>query len=106
MTIESCSVELHGDRAATVVRVAVTGEVDASNCGEVQAALDGLAHDEVAHAAELDLGGLRFIDSSGLRVLLVAQLALQQRGGSMRIVEASPAVERLLEITGLHAQFR
>lgn len=88
------------------VTIIVDGEVDASNCAEVGEVLDRLVTGERAYDVHLDLAGLEFVDSSGLRVLLVAQLALQQRGGSLRIVAASRAVERLLDVTGLAAQLR
>lgn len=106
MNSEGCSIEVGRGEVDDKVTVTVEGEVDASNCAELRDVLDRLATGERAHEVHLDLGRLGFVDSSGLRVLLVAQLALQQRGGSLRIVAASRAVERLLDVTGLTAQLR
>jgi anti-sigma B factor antagonist len=49
----------------------------------------------------LDLSGLQFIDSSGLRVLISAHRELAERGGSLALRSPSETAQRLLEITGL-----
>jgi len=49
----------------------------------------------------LDLQGLQFIDSSGLRVLIAAHRDLERRGGSLVLRSPSETAQRLLEITGL-----
>lgn len=106
MNSEGCSIAVGQGEVDDTVTVTVEGEVDASNCAGLRDVLGQLATAERALEVHLDLARLDFVDSSGLRVLLVAQLALQQRGGSLRIVAASRAVERLLEVTGLAAQLR
>jgi anti-anti-sigma factor len=45
---------------------------------------------------ELDLAGVAFIDSTGLHLLL----DLRKTQGRLRLVGSSPAVDRVLEITG------
>jgi anti-sigma B factor antagonist len=49
----------------------------------------------------LDLSGLQFIDSSGLRVLIAAHRELTALGGSLALRSPSETAQRLLEITGL-----
>ncbi len=48
----------------------------------------------------LDLGQLDFMDSSGLRVLLVAANRAAKHGDAIHIRALTPAVERLLVYTG------
>lgn len=48
----------------------------------------------------LDLGDVEFMDSSGLRVLLLAANRASREGGSVRLRALTPAVERLLALTG------
>ncbi len=52
-------------------------------------------------AVVLDLGGLGFMDSSGLRVIIAANADLEEQGGSLSLRAPSDTVRRLLEITGL-----
>ena len=58
----------YGDSDALVV---VSGEVDAATAGQVETALDEVIDRRVG--VSIDLGNVGFIDSSGLRALIVAR---------------------------------
>jgi anti-anti-sigma factor len=49
----------------------------------------------------LDMGGLEFIDSSGIRVLIVAWQESQRDGFDLRLTRGSDAVMRAFELCGL-----
>ena len=53
----------------------------------------------------VDLAGVGFIDSTGLRVLLKALPRFEQRGGRLVLVSDDRRVLRTLEITGLDRKF-
>ena len=53
----------------------------------------------------LDLGEVSFIDSSGLRALLIGRDAVVSAGGEFELVNPSTVVRRLLQITGLEEKF-
>ncbi len=82
----------------TTVTVAVRGEIDLDTSGELSAAFAALGQPT---RVEVDLGGVEYMDSTGLRVLLAARSDLDDRGAEMEVVRASSIVVRLLEITGL-----
>jgi anti-sigma B factor antagonist len=84
--------------------VAVRGEVDIHTCTELERTLTTLA-DKGVNVITLDLGEVAFIDSSGLRALVVGHKALQDRGGSLVVANPSPSTARLLEVTGLDGLF-
>ena len=67
---------------------------------EQEQALDGTA------AIVIDLTDVTFIDSSGLRSLLGASRRADERSAQVVLRSPSPAVQRLLEITGTSTQFR
>jgi anti-sigma B factor antagonist len=48
----------------------------------------------------VDLGGLRFIDSTGLRLALKWHHAAQQDGFEIGFAPGPPAVQRVFELTG------
>ena len=50
----------------------------------------------------LDLSALTFMDSSGLNVLIKGAREARQLAGDLHLVAPTPAVSRLLEITGLN----
>ena len=78
-------------------RPTIRGECDLSTAGEIEA---WLASFETS-LLEVDLSGVSFIDSSGLK----AFLNVRRGNTNMRIVEPSAAVLRLLEITRTRALF-
>ncbi|MFJ8668809.1 STAS domain-containing protein [Streptomyces sp. NPDC093600] len=49
----------------------------------------------------LDLSRLGFMDSSGLNILIRAARDARESGGDLHLVAPTPAVRRILEITGL-----
>jgi anti-anti-sigma factor len=80
--------------------MAVRGEVDLASAPRLAAGLSeliGRGHSLVA----LDLGAVEFIDSTGLGVLVGSIRRLRDDGGDLVLRAASPAVVRILEITGL-----
>jgi anti-anti-sigma factor len=82
----------------------VRGDLDVAVGVEfVDAVNEALAGDDSMTQVVIDLGGVDFIDSSGLRAML--QLT-QNRGERVQIGTISPAVQRLLEITGTLEHFR
>ncbi len=75
------------------------GEIDASSSPLLSEHLDPLpgAADEVV----LDMAGVTFVDSSGLRVLIDAHQRAAHAGRTLVLDEPSTVVRRLLDISGL-----
>ena len=76
--------------------IAVTGRVDTTTAPELDAGLK-LAGKETL---TLDLSGVPYMSSAGLRCLLTAQKTMMAGGGSMTIVGVQAAVREVLDITG------
>ncbi|MHB1137482.1 MAG: STAS domain-containing protein [Microthrixaceae bacterium] len=97
MSDDVFSIEVTGD----VIRL--RGELDAHTAPQ----LDEVIVDAVASGADqlvLDMGGVDFVDSSGLRSLIRART----EGDVERVVvirQPSAATQRLLEITGMTEHF-
>ncbi len=53
----------------------------------------------------IDLSKTRFIDSSGLGVLLSLNKTLRAQGGALKLLNPSSAVAQLIELTRLHRVF-
>lgn len=84
-----------------VVRVAVTGEVDLSNAGDVERSILASVSNE-ATGVLIDLTGVVYLDSAGLRVLysLAARLDVLQIGLEVTAPPGSVA-HHVIELTGL-----
>jgi len=91
-------------RSGSRAIVHVKGDLDAFSApsleAEVARLVAGTASDVV-----FDLSGTGFLDSSGLRALLVAERSVLDHGGQITLRAPSEPVQRLLEITGLCDHF-
>jgi anti-sigma B factor antagonist len=83
------------------VVVAVLGELDFVAAPELARTMRDLIEDQDQVDVVMDLGGVTFIDSFGVRTLLQARSTLIERGSRFAITEPSSAVRRILEILGL-----
>jgi anti-sigma B factor antagonist len=85
-------------------RLVVCGDLDSATAPEFRAVLD--EQREEGHEVVIDLSGVRFVDSTGLRVLVDAARA--DRGGwSVGLIDDLPAnVRRVMAITGILGLFR
>lgn len=83
----------------------LVGELDLASSPVLEHALEG--SDVVASALlVLDLDELKFVDSTGLRIILVAHERARGRGQEFAITPGSPQVQRLLSITSVAEHLR
>ena len=88
------------DGDADVVVVSITGEVDLSNAAEVTAAIVAAAPNEVAGVV-VDLSGLSYLDSAGIRMLAELARRLDWRQQTLRVVAPEDSrARKVLTISG------
>ncbi|PPK67516.1 STAS domain-containing protein [Actinokineospora auranticolor] len=93
----SHTVSTDGDRLV----VSAKGELDTHTAVEFKRALLELIEDNAEIV--VDLGGLTFIDSSGLSVFIAAHKRSLPRGARVLLDGVPPFLSRILAITGLNA---
>jgi anti-anti-sigma factor len=64
------------------------------------------AEDSGASVIELDLGGLTFMDSSGVHVALDARRRSREKGHGLVLLGGSESVRRVFELTDTAQLFR
>ena len=86
------------DRGATA-RVVLTGRLDIAGADKVALPLASVsgANDTIL----VDMSGVTFIASIGLRHLVMASKAVVRRGGSLRLVNPHPVVAEVIIAAGL-----
>jgi anti-sigma B factor antagonist len=96
------SEQLHIDvvREADRVVIALDGELDMASAPLLQSAFED-AHLASPEMIVLDLRRLRFVDSTGLRIILAARNRCRDRGQQLAVTRGSEQVERLLAVTGM-----
>jgi anti-anti-sigma factor len=87
-----------GESGERVVRM--RGELDVATAPEFESVLLRLRppHQRVV----LDLSELRFMDSTGLRILLQARRAASEGNWQLSLRSVPPNIRRLLELSGVH----
>jgi anti-anti-sigma factor len=89
--------KLQACRGPRTTVITVCGEIDLSSCARLREQL--LA--SVEHGTTvLDLAGVGFCDSAGLRVLVEADRAARAGGAVFRLAAVPQAVARVIELAG------
>jgi len=83
---------------ATLVQV--SGEVDMSNSPKVRETLMGLTKRKVP-AILVDLGGVSYMDSSGIATLVEGLQEAMGYGGKFRLAALTPKVRQVFELARL-----
>lgn len=95
------SLTIEVERSQNVLIVRLNGELDHHMAGKVRKEME----DEMEKAPFthfiLNLEKLGFMDSSGLGVILGRYKKVSQLGGKMMLCSGSPAINRLMEMSGL-----
>ena len=77
-----------------VLTAQVSGEVDHHGAREIMGELEQNIETSLPRVLELDLGGVTFMDSSGIAVLLRASRRLGALGGEVRVHTFTPQAAR------------
>jgi anti-anti-sigma factor len=78
--------------------IAPRGELDMATQGELRTAIEEQA---ARGAVTLDLSGLRFLDTSGLRLVLETAEAARTKGFAFTVLPGIPAVQRMFDVAGV-----
>ena len=76
--------------------IAVTGRVDTTTAPELDAGLQLVGNETLT----LDLSGVPYMSSAGLRLLLSAHKTMLAKGGDLTIANVQDVVRDVLDITG------
>jgi anti-sigma B factor antagonist len=93
------SLEFQTTRNGTVAVVAATGELDLSGAAVLGAELERLAAEPELGTVVLDLRGLEFMDSSGLRLIVLSDIRARETGRRFALIKGPDTVHRVFEIT-------
>lgn len=84
----------------------INGEVDHHRAREIMGELERAIDAALPRELTLDLGGVTFMDSSGIAVLLRAYRRLQELGGAVQVIHVPPQAGKVLQTAGLERLMR
>lgn len=94
--------KMEGDVAVVALKGNLMGEPDTT---EVRDKIYSLLQDDVKKVV-LDLGKVKWINSSGLGSLIAAMTSVKNKGGDMRLANITEKVESVFMITQLIKVFK
>lgn len=81
--------------------VRVGGEIDHHNAVTVRTGIDEKIAAERPPKVMLELSGVDFMDSSGLGLIMGRYALVKRYGGSLAVLDPSPAVLKIIKLAGM-----
>jgi anti-anti-sigma factor len=98
--VEPGTHRLEARRNGDTVVVAVHGELDMAATFRLEPDFERISREPGVRHLVIDLGGVEFIDSAGLGLLLATHERLRTANVDLQLANPSPSVRRILELTG------
>lgn len=92
------TLEVHHETHDGTATIRVAGELDLSTVDELAQVLAELDAPGGPSGIRLDLSGLRFMDSTGLRLIVTSDLRLRREGRELRLVAGPEQVQRVFRL--------
>ena len=92
--------EINTRRVKDVVVADLIGRLDSQTCGPASTVLNPIVQ-AGDRKVLLNLAGIEYLSSAGLRAIHVAAKLLKSHHGTLKICQANPMVKEVLDITGI-----
>ena len=93
--------ELHVNRDGRCMEIYLKGELDHHGAKGLMGRLDREIEVALPLRLVLDLGGVTFMDSSGIAVVMRARQRMSALGGTVKLRRAAPQVRKVLDAAGI-----
>lgn len=91
--------DIKTNKVADGIEMIVTGRLDTNTAPELEMALKALP--QAKQTLHLDLSGIEYVSSAGLRVILLAHKIMLPHGGKMVLRQPSEFCRQVLGATGM-----
>ena len=100
--IELGDLTIRSERDSEVHTIRLSGELDLATADDVEKELVRVEASDVASIV-LDLSGLTFMDSTGVRLVVNAHTRSRAEGHRLTLLRGQAAVQRVMELSGVDA---
>jgi anti-sigma B factor antagonist len=101
----SLMADVHRTADSRTVEVVVRGDIDAVTADRLRTIVGDVLTVQRPQQVQLDLAGVGFLDSAGIRALLCCRSAADRAEAVLTLSNPTRQIVRVLEITGLAAYF-
>lgn len=85
-----------------VVTAFLSGEIDHHSAAEMREKIDSAIETNMPSLLVLDFGGVSFMDSSGIGLVMGRYRNLQNSGAKLQITGASPQISKVMQLAGIN----
>ena len=93
---------LYYEKNRNTLTIRLTGELDHSMAACIRAEVDELIMDSKIRRLIFDLNDLRFMDSSGIGLIIGRYKLMSRRGGSVAVSGPDAHIDKIFEMAGLY----
>ena len=85
----------------TVLKIKLRGEIDHHSAVAVRTAIDDMIRSKRPSELIIDMSAVDFMDSSGLGLIMGRYALVKQCGGTLSVLDPSPAVVKIIKLAGM-----
>lgn len=85
-----------------VVTAYLSGEIDHHNASGMREKIDSAVDSNMPSLLVLDFGGVSFMDSSGIGLVMGRYRNLQKTGAKLHITGTSPQINKVMKLAGMN----
>lgn len=89
------------DHRDGVLTASISGDLDHHTAVSIRESIDQMAESAMPKVLILDFGGVGFMDSSGIGLIMGRYKLMDSMGGSVRVEHASPQLQKIIRLAGL-----
>ena len=89
------------DFSNNVLTAYIKGEIDHDSAARIRCEVDAMAHSLRPELLCLDFGGVSFMDSSGVGLVMGRYRQMRLLGGVLRVKNYSDSISRIFTMSGL-----
>lgn len=86
---------------ADTVTATLTGEIDHHGAGRLRDSIDDTLRRTCPRLLVMDFGGVEFMDSSGIGIVLGRYRLMQDMGGKLALKNLPPHIRRVMRVAGI-----
>lgn len=88
---------------ADTVTALLTGEIDHHGAGKLRDSIDETLRRTCPRLLVMDFGGVEFMDSSGIGIVLGRYRLMQDMGGKLALRNLPPHIRKVMQVAGISA---
>ena len=92
-------IDIKNDNGAAIARL--SGEIDHHNAKELRTELDRFIVAAQPRSLAIDFGGITFMDSSGIGLIMGRSKLMKECGGRLEVLNPQPYIRRVLRLAGI-----